>query len=420
MTPVITNTYTPSLTLTPTMTITPNPNIAWAPSNITVTDYLRNTMAAVLHSSPPPDVTGNVYGILAADSDGSSGWYISLSALTGISPPYTGWDALADGQWMGSLHCTGTEPAWSCEYYAPTLPPAMGAAAAATGLLFPFQTGTWARYGELGVHHDGNGMLPNDSAVDFKGDDSWGPSVMPARAYAAAAGTVISHCDGAHQGGIVIDGPSGRFMYFHLLPGQPKMSTGTVLSQGEEIGSLAYGNWNDSPCGVSTINSATGYHLHFAFLPVSSYFEIGGCSLDLSTQAFLCGTDTIHPGGQLNNGGGIGPAPTVTPGGPTVTPGPNPEGGGGEHIWNGLISGIITWLQDFPGKIFPAYTSHGFTDWFNNLFSALSDFAMLIAASGLIWIVPSITMFGIIVLAEMVRLIYVVYRFILHIIPFAD
>jgi hypothetical protein len=412
-TPTLTSTITqtPTLTPTPTHTITPNPNIDWAPSSISITGHMQNTIASVLHAAPPSGVTGNIYGLLGADSDGAGGWYVSLSALTGISPPYTGWDLLMDGQWMGSLHCTGTEPAWTCDYYQPA--PPIGYQSA-TGLIFPFASGTWARYGEQGIHHDNGQMLPNDSAVDFKGDDAWSGS-MPPYVYAVASGTVISHCDGAHNGGIVVDGPSGKFMYFHLLPGQAKMAVGHSLAQGEQIGNLAYGNWNDSPCGISTINSATGYHLHFAFLPSGGYFQISDCSLDLASQNWLCGTDTIYPGGQLNNGGHIGPGPTPGPGTPTAIPGATPTPGGngsegGEHIWNGLITGLINGMNDAVQRILPKHTLIGLSDWIDNTYTLLSDYMFIIAASGLVWIVPSLICYGIILTLESMRLSYAIWR----------
>jgi hypothetical protein len=423
-TPTITNTPThtptPTLTPTPTHTITPNPNIVWAPSSVSITGHMQNAIASVLHAAPPSGVTGNIYGLLGADSDGAGGWYVSLSALTGISPPYTGWDLLVDGQWMGSLHCTGTDPAWTCDYYQPG--PSIEAQNA-TGLIFPFSSGSWARYGEQGIHHDNGQMLPNDSAVDFKGDDAWNGS-MPPYVYAAAAGTVISHCNGAHNGGIVVSGASGKFMYFHLLPGQAKMAVGTSIAQGEQIGSLAYGNWNDSPCGISTINSATGYHLHFAFLPSGGYFQIGDCSLDLASQNWLCGTSTIYPGGQLNNGGHIGPGPTPGPGTPTAIPGATPTPGGngsegGEHIWNGLITGFVTGLSNMVQRIFPAHASLGLSTWVDNTYTTISDFTFIFAASGLVWIVPSLICYGIIMTLEALRMVYALLRLIYGLFPMA-
>jgi hypothetical protein len=413
ITPTNTPTYTPSPTHTPTptLTITPNPNIDWAPSSISITGHMQNALASALYASPPSGVIGSLYGLLGADGDGSGGWYISLAALTGVSPPYTGWDILTDSVWMSSLHCTGSEPAWTCDYYLPAY--AMNAQDA-TGLVFPWQPGTWARYGNQGIHHDNGTMLPGDSAVDFFGDDGWDGSMPPA-VYAAAAGTVISHCDGVHNGGIVVDGASGRFMYFHLLPGQSKMAVGTSLQQGERIGELAHGSFNDSPCG-SASQGAAQYHIHFAFLPEGGYFQIGGCSLDLGSGSWLCGSDTVFPGGDLANGGEPGPGPTPGPGTPTITPGgptltPVPGGGeGGQHIWNGPLTALVGFFSSIPPKIFPTHTPIGLYDWFDRFYASITDFAWLFAASGLIWIVPGITVWGIIVLLETVRWIYAAWR----------
>jgi hypothetical protein len=415
ITPTITNTPThtptPTRTQTPTPTLTPNPNITWAASTITVTGALRNAMASVLHATPPTGVTGSVYGLLAADTDGSGGWYISLSALTGVIAPYTDWEVLTNSVWMSSLHCTGAEPSWTCIYYSPSN--SMNAQNA-TGLVFPWQSGSWARYGNAGIHHDNGTMLPGDSAVDFFGDDSWNGSMPPA-VYTAAAGTVISHCDGAHNGGIVVKGASGSFMYFHLMPGQSKMAVGTSLQQGERIGELAHGSFNDAPCG-SASQGANAYHIHFAFLPSGSFFQIGGCSLDLGSGSWLCGTSTIFPGGDLPNGGEPGPGPTPGPGTPTITPGgptltPVPAGGeGGQHIWNGPLTALVGFFNTVPPKIFPTHTPIGLYEWFDRIYTVITDFAWLIVRSGLVWMVPGITVWGIIVTLELVRWIYAAWR----------
>jgi hypothetical protein len=363
-------------------------------------------------------VSGTVYGILGVSQDGGGGWFISLAALdvSDLDPPYTGWNVMTNAQWMDSLDCSGSEPSWSCIYYVPP----EGGAGSPTGLIFPFQSGTWAKYGPEGVHHDGpNGMLPGDSAVDFMGDDAWSGSMGP-YAYAAAAGTVVAGCNGAHQGGIVISGPSGRFMYFHLLPAQPKMAIGTQLAQGELIGSLAYGSWDDSPCGISNINSATGFHLHFAFLPSGGFLQMGGCALNLSTQNWLCGTQTIAVNGAINNGGNVGPAPTVTPGGPTVTPGPPGPviAEGGEHIWNGLIDGGISLINNTANKILPAHSpSNQLQTALDSIWPTFMDFAGMINGLNMLWIIPGVSIYGLILSVELVRWIYVIYRWIVGLLP---
>jgi hypothetical protein len=348
------------------------------------------------------------------DSDPYGGWYVSLAHITGMEAPYTGWNVETNSDWMGAMQCSGEEWSWTCSYYTPAY-----GGQEIQGLVWPFKTGTWAVYGSSGVHHDSGSMMPGDSAVDFVGDDSWSGGMSP-EVYAVASGVVVAHCDGVHNGGIRVSGPSGDFMYFHLQPGQPKMEMGTSIARGERIGILAYGTFNDSPCGYAN-QGATQYHIHFGFLPSGGFFQIGGCNLNLSTQNWLCGSTTIGVLGHLVNNGGSAPAPTVTPGGPTVTPNPGQIGTvvGGEHIWNGLIAGFVSFIQTTVRTIFPAHTSLGLAAWVDKAYTTLTDFSWLVAASGLIWIVPSLICYGIIVTLESLRIIYALIRLIYGLVPMA-
>ena len=376
--------------------------------------------------SPPTGHSGNVYAVLGAQNDGSGGWYISLGNVSGIAAPYTDWDIMTNGKWMGSVDCSGTEPSWTCNYYVPSPP----YGSEATGLVFPWRSGTWAEYGMAGIHDtpssNPSSMLPGSSAVDFVSGDTYGSSAMPPYAYAVAAGTVVSNCVGRINEGIRVDGPSGDFLYWHLIPGQPNLAVGTTLQQGQEIGVLRYGTFNDAPCGWAS-QSSTEYHIHFAFIPSGGYFQIGGCILDMSTQNWVCGTNTVGVLGHLMNGSIPGPAPTSssptqTPGGPTATPGPpGPPPGqpvGGEHVWNGLISGIISFINSNAKTILPAHTpSSTISDAINNIWSTILDFGWMIQSLQMIWVLPALILYGVMLLIEIVRWIYVGYRFIIGLEP---
>ena len=375
-------------------------------------------------ASPPDNISGNVFGIINAQADGSGGWFISLVNIVGIDSPYTGWSALANGQWSDSMDCVGTEPTWTCSFYNPT--PAIGGSG---GLVFPWESGTYAIYGQEGIHHDvncpGGCALPGDDAVDFVSGDSLGSSAMPPYAFAAEGGTVTWSCQGAHNGGLIISGASGKLMYFHLAPGQSAFTIGSTFQQGEEIGRLAYGTFDDSPCGWAS-QGATDYHLHFAWSPSGTTFSMGGCILDLNTQNWVCGTDTIHILGHLINDGGSSPAPTptgptVTPGGPTVTPGPGPGPGpvvGGEHIWNGLISAVINFINGNAAAILPHHTSSPLlANAVNNAWKTIMDFGWMIQSLQMIYIIPALIVWGIMLTVEIVRWIYVAYRTIVRLLP---
>ena len=239
--------------------------------------------------------------------------------------------------------------------------------------------------------------------------------------YAAEAGSVTWSCQGADNGGLIISGASGKLMYFHLAPGQAAFTIGSTFQQGQQIGRLAYGTFNDSPCGYAS-QSATDYHLHFAWLPSGSTFSIGGCILDLTSQNFLCGTTTIGVLGHILNTGSSSPStgPTVTPGGPTITPVPGQVGSavGGEHIWNGLISAVIDFIKTNAASMFsPHVPSPTLAFAVDNLWNTVMSFGYMIQALQMIWILPGLIIWAIILTIEAIRWLFVTYRTIIRLFP---
>lgn len=423
-TPTPTETPSPTPTLTPSMTFTPsttpsptptlNPGVTWVDTGVSIGTYELNEISALLISDPPDGISGPaVYAATALDAKTGGGWYISLAHLHDVDAPYDDWNAEGDADWLGSVLCTGADPSYTCEY--PDFSDDF-LSSSTSGLLFPWQGGTWALYGISGVHEDNcepGCVLPNHKAVDFVGADNWGPDSMPPYVYAVAGGTVNWKCEGEHNAGIRVQSKEDlAFVYFHLLPGQAKLAVGTVLSRGENIGMLAHGPFDDTGVGCGYASQGENqYHLHFEFVPDGDYFEIGGCVLDIPTGQFLCGTQTIHPNEHILNNGGSSPLPTVTPGGPTVTPGPG-DGGteGGEHIWNGLISTITTWINSVVSTVMPVHEDWGLVDYVDNIGDFLQDFAWLLAASDLFWILPTMLVLGLIGTLEAVRVVYALIR----------
>lgn len=424
---VITDTPTPTHTPTSTLTstITPIATIIWAPSPFSISIALQNALAFALLAAPPLGSSENVYGVINAQADGSGGWYISLVNIVGVDSPYTSWDALGSGAWRGSMDCTGTEPTWTCDYYHPSPPPGGGDA---TGLVFPWAPGTFALYGSKGIHHD-NLMFAGDDAVDFLGDDTL-QSSMPPYMYAPATGTVTWSCQGPHNGGIILDGPSGKFMLFHLEPNQAAFQLGTSFYQGQQIGKLAYGTFDDTIapyyCGSASEN-ATEYHVHFAWMPSGTTLSMGGCILDLSSANWLCGTTTIAPtgSGRIMNGGGSSPpptpsGPTITPGGPTLTPVPGQVGsaGGGDHIWNGLIQAVVDFIKTNAANTLGVHTpSPSLALAVDTLWNTTMSFGYMIQALQMTTIIPTFMIWGLILLIEGIRWVYVAYRYVVRLFP---
>jgi hypothetical protein len=407
-TPTPTFTSTATATSTPTATPTYTGGIIWSESSQSLSYALMNAIAAVLSATPPDDHDGNIYAALDATNPGDGHWLISIANLADVEPPYTDWDIMADGVWMGSVDCTGTEPVWSCDYYVPPESPLRGAD---EGILqFPWRPGSSAKYGGSGVHETDCGycLLHGSSAVDFFGADSYGSGFMPAEAYAAASGTIVSVCPGTYNMGIKIQGTLGDLVYFHLLP-NPELVVGAYYQQGQVIGPLARGNFNEANgCGHAT-QASDQYHIHFTFLPSDGYFVIGGCTLNIASQNFICGTETIYPLGTLANGGTT----------PPVCEGDNclPVELGGEHLWNGILTAFFYWIDVTAGRILPEHINWGLYEEADRIYTVFLEFSWLIAASGLVWIIPSIICYGIMITLELVRWGFVLYRYIIRLLP---
>jgi hypothetical protein len=83
-------------------------------------------------------------------------------------------------------------------------------------------------------------------------------------------------------------------------------------------------------------------------LPEGGYFTIGGCNLHISTQNWLCGTNSISVNGLLYNGG-----ENNNPADPNEPVDPEPTTMGGQHIWNGIIYALAELLQKGLNTLLP-------------------------------------------------------------------
>lgn len=150
---------------------------------------------------------------------------------------------------------------------------------------------------------------------------------------------------------------------------------------------LIYGNFDGTPACTEHGSGFTSsqYHLHFIFQPTSSgYLEIGGCVLDIATEAWVCNGVTYNKLDYIPNGGG-----TSDPNNPTPAPGDNPpsQGGGGAHIWDGIVDALVqlstnTINQYLPAQLpFIGYTLSKAELIIQSLFSILMA-VMLVGLSG--------------------------------------
>lgn len=392
---------TTTITATPTATWVAGAYIIWATGTIEIDGDMKDKIEDLLLATPPSGTSGPIYAVTDATStDGD--WMISLVNLVDVDPPYEEWNYEINAYWADSVVCSGVDPDWTCVYFIPEESGGSGY------LRFPWQAGSKARYGSAGVH-SGISYMPGSSGVDFFGGDN--QNLMPPFVYASEDGTITFVCKDANNIGIKVEG--SQTLYYLHFDISNNFYVGEVVKAGERLGNLKYGTFTSQGCGYAT-QASTNYHIHFAFLPTGGYFQIGGCSLNISTQKWVCGTSEVNLNGLLSNGGDnpVGNQPG------------NPSSGtytgvalGGEHIWDGVVSGLIGFVQSFAASILPDHTDMGMVTAISNAgLEFLAVFAF-ISNSNLLYMTPFFTILGIILTIEIVRWLFVTWRWILRIIP---
>lgn len=376
-------------------------DITWAQGTVTIDSDMQDDIETLLLADPPSGSSGLIYAVTDASSKDAD-WYISLVNLVGIDPPYEEWNWEEDAVWAGGVVCEGTDPDWVCAYYVPE-----EAIGGDTTPLFPWRPGTRAIYGISAVHN-GVAAMPGSLAVDFVGSDTLGSSMMPPYIYAAESGTVMAVCKDANNVGIVIEGEH-TFGYLHFAP-TTDVELGDVFTRGQMIGILAYNGFQSLGCGWAE-QTPTQYHLHFSFYPDGDgYLAIGGCLLNTNTEKWICGTQEIGLRGLIPNGTSGSSATQGDAGGVTTSM-------GGEHIWDGVVYGIVDTVHDLATENFPEHTMIGIKDAMDNSVIQTLNIFRFIDMSGLVWIVPATLIIAIMLGIEVIRWFYAVYRFIVRLIP---
>jgi hypothetical protein len=93
-------------------------------------------------------------------------------------------------------------------------------------------------------------------------------------------------------------------MFATHLEDNANLSLSHEFGKNELLGSLVYGTFDDS-CGWAE-QQDDHYHIHWMFTPSGGHFQAEGCILDVASQKWTCGTQTVGIGGQLYGGGGSG------------------------------------------------------------------------------------------------------------------
>lgn len=258
--------------------------------------------------------------------------------------------------WMGSVivRANGTID----ELFAPVATPessigvkvraSMRLAGGGSYVTFPISSGSYAVYGPRGVHGSGDYGTSGMLAVDLVGGDDLSGSMFDT-AYASDAGTVDYVCDdGVTVAVRTYNATTGDyFLYAHLLD-NANLTLSHEFGKGELLGSLKYGNFDDS-CGWAE-QQDDHYHIHWMFVPSGGFFQAEGCILDESTQKWTCGTNVIGIGGQLYGGIGSGTGMDDVD---TVGSGTNNETG----FWDYALIGFVSIFDRGILKLLPTHQS---------------------------------------------------------------
>jgi len=427
-TPTPTATATATATLTPTPTATPVPVNMADPSVVISQDLIDEIEDAIAADEPNSD--GNMWAITDIYTIGNYSM-ISLAALDVDDPNDTANWYYYNAIWTGTAivrdngdttYTTGLD---GDATYLTLLGessfsnPNDGADQGGGGggwIWFPFQAGTKAYYGQRAVHAASN-ALPGWKAVDFVGGSTYPAGTMPNAVYGSYTEPIKSVC----RDGTAVGLTTENFYYLHLEDSS-SFQPGAMIRQGQPIGSLVMGPFNDR-CGWAS-QASTSYHLHWGFRGTGDYMEVETWVLNLTDSIWRRGSETVNIGGYLlaewpDHTGPIPTlGPTITPGGPTPTPGPyipDPRTYGGNSLWDPFIYGLFGMAKATAAR-FPEHTASGI----GSQITSGAEIAIRVAFTMLTSnfdLTISLIIFGMIAAAEVVRLIYALYLGVKKLIP---
>ena len=236
---------------------------------------------------------------------------------------------------------------------------------------------------------------------------------------------------------------SNGYGYIHLEP-NAAIYVNQIIHKGQALGRLVYGPFaHTDKCSYYADQLGTSYHLHFSFPVSGGQAQFEDWVLNVSSQTFVRGSETVRPSGYMWarwNSEPIAPVPTVTPGGPpTPTPGPGTivptlpaggisgtsgtvgeptsDGGGGGSFWDP----IVAYIWDRAASVAASYPERDDREMVTTTSSAaltMVRVAYIMLKSNFNLVVTALVV-GIIFMLEGVRVIVAVYRFIKDMIPVA-
>ncbi len=292
---------------------------------VEVPDDLLDSIKQAIQNGIDLLPTSQYYAI--TDIQNYDSWkFISVVGLVNIEQP-SKWNIIDNGVWFGLVlvEDQNNKPIKSAiegtqeytqilstipNYVLPLrvksdLDPSSVNPSAYTGYAFPWESGTSMRYGVAGVHD--NGFSTGWKAVDFVSDGASGHS--PNRLLAAATGTISYRCSprsGENTTAVRI----GDLFYTHLITNS-NLAIGRSFSQGEELGQMRTGSFNEN-CGYADQNSSS-FHVHLGF-PDNGTVTFEDWVLNISSGVWTKGAESRRTGDWIQanwgNGGSSCPGPS--------------------------------------------------------------------------------------------------------------
>jgi hypothetical protein len=286
-----------------------------ADTTIPVDADLKSAVDAWLSVSAPISIPNWVITYVGQTNEETGDTFVSLAALDIALPSETVWHITDDNivKWFGSVivHADDSIDVFSDGGYSQQAN--MGGSklsspkpdGGGSNVRFPWESGASMMYGTRGIHAAGGGAeyAVGFSAVDFLGGDDLGSGVASNKVYAVAEGEIDYVCTDANTTLIRTANTEtdDYYIYAHLLDNSTLTEQYTYY-QGDYIGSLKYGTFDDN-CSWAD-QTAKHYHLHFGFKPANGFFIMEGCTLDMESGNWTCGSNTVRPGGYLRGGTG--------------------------------------------------------------------------------------------------------------------
>ena len=134
------------------------------------------------------------------------------------------------------------------------------------------------------------------------------------RVLASASGTLLPFCTVSNGQSVnvkILHDDGTRLDYYHLRLSslRPGVQAGQRVVQGEEVGDLMQGSFDELPCGYASQNASRG-HLHWDFpqTPDGATFAADSCTITMHRNAgsgpgsnWICGSTVVSP--SLSNPG---------------------------------------------------------------------------------------------------------------------